>query len=203
MIEFVKDYLYAIDSNTIDNDILYDHCVAIEQILEQTYPITEDDDGWYGNFTSKVNRKYNLFCFPGVQLGKLYQLMVKNISPLLDDEPYVLKSWMNVYRAGKKVGWHDHWIPKFRAWHGFYCVNVGDSATYYRIPGIEDTVIVPSKEGRLVIGKRDGDTHSSTEWTDPDKFRITLAFDVIPVSTLVAAVPYGNLPQNHFIPFKT
>jgi hypothetical protein len=200
MIEFSKNYLYGFDTDTIDNKILYDHCLAIEKILKLNFTYTEDS--WYGNFTSAINQKYNLFCFPGVQLAKLYKLMVTNISPLLDNEPYVLKSWMNVYRAGQKVAWHDHWMPKYRAWHGFYCVHVGESATHYRIPDVNDTVIVPSKEGRLVVGKSDNDTHTSTEWNDTTSCRITLAFDIIPVSTLLESTIYSDLPLNHFIPFK-
>jgi hypothetical protein len=200
MIEFSKNYLYGFDTNTIDNKILYDHCLAIEKVLRLTFPETKDS--WYGNFTSAINQKYNLFCFPGVQLSKLYSFMVTEISPLLENEPYVLKSWMNVYRAGQKVAWHEHWLPKYRAWHGFYCVNVGESATHYKIPNVKDIIIVPSKEGRLVIGKSDNDKHSSTEWNDVNSCRITLAFDIIPVSTLLESTVYSDLPINHFIPFK-
>ncbi|MGY8985778.1 MAG: hypothetical protein ACKVIX_03975 [Sphingomonadales bacterium] len=197
MIEFCKDYLYAFDSDVVDNKKLYNRCHEIENILKTSYPNTEA--GWYGTFSSANHDKYNLFGFPDVQLSKLYQLMVKNISPLLENESYVIKSWMNLYRAGQKVDWHGHWPERFRVWHGFYCVNVGESATHYRIPKIKDTIVVPSKEGRLVIGKSAGDTHASTEWSDTSTNRITLAFDIIPISTLL---PHDDKRFDHFYPFK-
>ena len=200
MIEFTKDYLYAFDTDTIDNTKLYDRCLIIENILNTRFP--NADPSWYGNATSANNMHYNLFSFPDAELSKLYKFMVESITPLLDDEPYVLKSWMNVYRAGQNVHWHGHWPSEFRVWHGFYCVNVGESATHYRIPKIEDIIVVPSKEGRLVIGKSDGDKHKSTPWTDPTSVRITLAFDIVPLSTLGKDHPYENTMINHFMPFN-
>jgi len=200
MIEFAKDYLYAFDTDTIDNELLYHRCVAIESILNKKFPDADPD--WYGNATSANHRNYNLFSFVDSELIKLYQFMVKSISPLLGDEAYVLKSWMNVYRAGQKVDWHVHWPAEVRVWHGFYCVRVGESATHYKIPGIKDIVVVPSKEGRLVVGKSEDDQHKSTPWDNPDSFRITLAFDIIPVKSLLNRTVYNDLPINHYIPFK-
>jgi hypothetical protein len=200
MIEFAKDYLYAFDTDTIDNKRLYHRCVAIEKILNNKFP--NADLSWYGNAASANNREYNLFSFLDSELIKLYQYMVKTISPLLEDECYVLKSWMNVYRVGQQVNWHRHWPPEFKVWHGFYCVNVGESATHYKIPGIEDIVVVPSKEGRLVVGKSDDDRHKSTPWNNPDSLRITLAFDIVPINSILSRDIYSNIPLNHYIPFK-
>ena len=56
---------------------------------------------------------------------------------------------------------------------------------------------VVSKEGLIVIGKSDGDEHSSSAWKESKRPRITIAFDIIPVE----AIP-NKLYGNHFIPFK-
>ena len=200
MLEFAKDYLYAFDTDTIDNKLLYHRCVEIETILNNKFPVA--DSGWHGNAASANNKNYNLFSFVDSELIKLYQFMIKTISPLLEDECYVLKSWMNVYRVGQQVGWHAHWPAELKVWHGFYCVNVGESATHYQIPGFKNIVVVPSKEGRLVVGKSKNDQHKSTLWNNPDMFRITLAFDIIPIKSLLIQVDYSEMPINHYIPFK-
>lgn len=200
----VDDYLYGFQLDNIDNETLFNKCLVIEDIIIQTTPPAEK--GWYGNLTSAKNQSYNLFTFPVKELHQLYQEMVKNITPLLEkDTPYVLKSWMNVYRKGDKVSWHAHWPSECKVWHGFYCVNVGEneSATNYKIPGIKEIVNVPSVDGLLVVGKSDDDRHSSTEWQG-DKPRITLAFDIVP---MWAANPNENthmydLSLYHYIPFK-
>jgi hypothetical protein len=201
----VNDYLYSFQLDNIDNDALFNKCLVIENIIVQTTPPAEK--GWYGNLTSAKNQSYNLFTFPAKELYQLYEAMVKNITPLLDkDTTYGLKSWMNVYRDGDKVSWHQHWPPEMKVWHGFYCVNVGknESATNYKIPEIKEIINVPSVDGLLVVGKSDNDKHSSTEWHG-DKPRITLAFDIVP---LWAINPNENTDMNHlqlyhFIPFKT
>jgi hypothetical protein len=200
----VDNYLYGFQLDNIDNQTLFDKCLVMEDIIIQTTPPAKK--GWYGNLTSAKNQSYNLFTFPVKELHQLYQEMVKNITPLLDSNTsYVLKSWMNVYRKGDKVSWHAHWPPEQKVWHGFYCVNVGknESATNYKIPGIKEIVNIPSVDGLLVVGKSDDDRHSSTEWQG-DKPRITLAFDIIPMS---AANPNENthmydLSLYHYIPFK-
>jgi len=200
----VDNYLYGFQLNNIDNEALFNKCLVMEDIIIKTTSPTEK--GWYGNLTSAKNQEYNLFTFPVKELHQLYQEMVKNISPLLEkDTPYVLKSWMNVYRKGDKVSWHAHWPPEQKVWHGFYCVNVGknESATNYKIPGIKEIVNIPSVDGLLVVGKSDDDRHSSTEWQG-DKPRVTLAFDIIP---MWAANPNENthmydLSLYHYIPFK-
>jgi len=200
----VDNYLYGFQLNNIDNEALFNKCLVMEDIIIKTTSPTEK--GWHGNLTSAKNQEYNLMTFPVKELHQLYQEMVKNISPLLEkDTPYVLKSWMNVFRKGDRVKWHQHWGPEYKVWHGFYCVNVGEneSATNYKIPGIEGIVEVPSVNGLLVVGKSDDDRHSSTEWQG-DKPRITLAFDILPIKS---ANPNESrhmydLHLYHYIPFK-
>ena len=196
MITYHEDYLYSVDIDTIDNVALVEHCLEIEQFLIENLPPV--NPSWYGNMTSAFNDKYNLLTFAGPELNKLYHEMLKQISPFLEKETaYMVKSWLNVYRTGQSVNWHTHWPSPKRVWHGFYCAQVGESATYYKIPGVKEVITVPSKDGRLVFGKSDGDEHRSSEWKDESMPRLTLAFDIVPVESIANKV-HGN----HFIPFK-
>ena len=196
MITYYPDYLYSVDLTTIDNTKLVNHCLEVEQQLINIHDYV--DPGVYGNLASAHNFKYGLLTYPTRELNQLYHDIVKTVSPFLNQETdYVIKSWLNVYRVGEKVDWHAHWAAPKKVWHGFYCAQVGESCTYYRIPGVDDVITVPSKEGRLVFGKSDGDQHCSSEWSDSTRPRLTLAFDIIPVDSI------GNkLFGNHFIPFK-
>ena len=195
MITYSDNYLYGFQTNSINNEELVKHCLEIEQTLISNFALI--DPKWHGNVPAAHNHKYNLLTFPGPDLNRLYAELVKNITPLLEDTIYVIKSWLNVFRKGEKIDWHPHWQPEHKVWHGFYCAQVGNSFTEYRIPNIEKTVKVVSKEGLIVIGKSDGDEHSSSAWKESKRPRITIAFDIIPVE----AIP-NKLYGNHFIPFK-
>jgi len=112
---------------------------------------------------------------------------------------YYAQCWLNVYQAGEYIDWHYHWLPESEAWHGFYCLDVEPkSHTSYRIPGIEKEVIIDSKNNMLVIGKSDGDLHKSSEWTDTERPRITIAFDILPADKLCKEGYQDML--NHWVP---
>ena len=196
MIIFSENYLYGFKTDSINNKKLVDHCLRIEQTLIKNF--SNIDPAWYGNVPASHHDKYNLLTFPGVELNKLYAELVKNISELLDDKVYVLKSWLNVFRKGQKVDWHPHWPADKGVWHGFYCAQVGNSFTEYRIPRVSENVKVKSEEGLVVIGKSAGDQHTSSVWTESQRPRVTIAFDIIPIESLS-----DDLAGNHFIPFKT
>ena len=110
---------------------------------------------------------------------------------------YMIKCWLNVFRKGEKVDWHNHWPAYKKVWHGFYCVQVGDSFTEYKIPKVNNIVKVKSKEGLLVVGKSEDDQHRSSPWNEEQRPRITVAFDIVPIDSVD-----NELRVNHFIPFK-
>lgn len=98
------------------------------------------------------------------------------------DKEYVIQCWLNYYSKGEFIDWHGHLSAEARAWHGFYCLDVEpNSSTTYRLDGKE--VEIKSEDNLLVIGKSINDKHRSSEWNE-DKPRITIAFDVSPVSSL-------------------
>jgi hypothetical protein len=198
MITHYENYLYSVELDTIDNKLLINNCLDISDFLIRSLPQVNTED--YGNLTSSYHGMYNLLTFPHIELNKLYHEMITHISPVLEKETYyMIKSWLNVYQAGQRINWHGHWPAPKRAWHGFYCAQVGDnaSATHYKIPGSAEIITVPSKDGRLVFGKSDGDEHSSSEWKDKSMPRLTLAFDIIPTDSI-----NDKLAVNHYLPFK-
>lgn len=196
IINYQKNYLYGIKLNSINNNKLVKECLDIEKFLLSTLPNIEV--GWHGCLTTAHHSKYNLFTFPSKELNILYHEIVKNVSPLLDDKTsYMIKSWMNIFRKGQKVDWHDHWDYTKKVWHGFYCVQVGKSFTDYKIPNIKKIIKVISKKGLLVFGKSEGDKHRSSEWKEDTYPRITLAFDIIPIESID-----NKYQVNHYIPFK-
>lgn len=198
MITWHPDYLYSFDLNSLDNNKIFEECLTSENYLKSLFPPTEL--GVYGNYTGAIHKNYNLFTLPNKEISKLYRELVKYCLPLLNNKKdYWVQCWFNVFRKGEKVNWHAHWPPEKKVWHGFYCVNVGESYTEYKIPNVKDIIKIPSKEGRLVFGKSDGDEHKSSPWYSEEKPRITIAFDVIPVSSLTQD---NSFYLNHYIPFK-
>ena len=104
----------------------------------------------------------------------------------------------STYSVKVSIKWHGHWPAKYRVIHGFYCVNVTPSFTEYMYRGIPgETFKVDSKEGLLVFGKSNDNVHQSSPWCNAEKPRVTIAFDIIPVSTLY----HTNHVINHYIPF--
>jgi len=193
MVTYFDDYLYSIDLSTINNLVLANTCLDFEKFLLK---FTMDQGKKYGTFTTSQHDNYNLLTYPCIELNKLYHEIRKHTKPYLESNTYcMLKSWLNVYRVGQSIDWHTHWEVEKRVWHGFYCVQVGDSNTTYRIPGSQNDVVVPSIDGRLVFGKSNGDQHRSSVWNDESMPRITIAFDIIPIESIT------QIPSvNHFIP---
>ena len=194
----VDDYLWTFKFDDIDNQKLYDTCLMVEQALLSFLPYEEGD---YGCPTSYYHRAYNLFSFPCPELHKLHSNLSRSLSNILDDQFY-LRCWVNLFKTNKNIGWHSHFEPEFNAYHGFYCVNTeGDVPSYteYDILGHPITK-VDSEDGLLVIGKSAGDKHRSSEWQNSNKYRITIAFDAIPVSKLRPRVDFNGLIMHNYIP---
>ena len=197
MIEYIPGELWGKMLPSIDNSRLYNTCLETEKLLFNTV-VDEDSAERYGSKTTAVYWKYNIFTSPQEPYQDLYHKLVEVIKPVLPNETHVIQGWLNVFREGENIKWHTHWEPEYRAIHGFYCVNVTPSFTEYRYDSTPDVIHkIESKEGLLVFGKSNGDEHQSSPWHDPLLPRITIAFDIIPITTL-------DRPEealNHLIPF--
>ena len=213
MKEIVKDYLWTFEFQGIDNNKLYKTCTDIESALQQFLPpITPDpkkDVFQYNSFTSYYHQQYNLFQFPCPQLSTLYRNMAMNFPEVINTgKQYYIRCWVNLFEKGKNIDWHSHWNPKFKTYHGFYCVNTeGENLSYtdYRVPGVKEDIRIMSHDGLCVIGKSEGDEHRCSEWLNDNKMRVTIAFDVIPVEVLRSDEKFLHLEVNkallyNFIP---
>jgi hypothetical protein len=175
------------------------------------------DDG-YSNFneqipiTTKVYSKYNYFLYPVPGNYELFNKIKETFYQCLKHsnwnvEPhYYIQAWLNYYKKGEYIDWHSHAAPSMKGWHGFYCVDVEpNSKTMYRFPDKEQITNVQSKNDLVVISPSNNDSHRSSEWNE-EKPRITIAFDIIPQSSLFAgARKTNNLSNtwkelNHWIP---
>ena len=197
--EYVKDYLWGEDIVGVDGNVLVEACLNAEQFLKQAiHPSLVPPNGAYGNFTTSVFRHYNILTYPTRPIIILFEQMREKISPFLRNDDYVIQCWFNVYRAGEKIDWHDHWPDKAKVFHGFYCLQTEEVPSYtdYKVPGVKDDVRIHSRDGLLIFGKSEGDRHASSLWYGSDP-RITIAFDIIPTIALEQKV----LTLNHFIPF--
>jgi hypothetical protein len=201
----VQDYLWFTKLSNIDNNTLYDTCCKIDKKLREVLPPIAEDN-FYGCFSSYYHPKYNLLTFHSRELHKLHTNIVKNVMPLVDkNTQYYIRCWVNLFEPGMNIDWHMHWLPEAKAYHGFYCVNTqGESQSYtdYRIPGQPNEIRVMSEDGLLVFGKSDDDRHKSSPWENNDKYRITIAFDIVPGESLEKYWPdYNNgYSINNFIP---
>jgi hypothetical protein len=207
MITHHPNYLYSIDLDSLNNEKIFKEILEAEKCLIEVLggPFYKENATYdvYGNFATSQFEKYNTFQFPLSETSKLYRELVKNISPFLDKEQdYALQCWFNVFKKGQNIDWHDHWDPESNVWHGFYCVHVKDSFTEYKLPDIEEIIKVPSKEGRIVFGKSDGDFHRSSPWDDLNSPRVTIAFDIIPYKNLKLDGSFEEFIERSFIPFK-
>jgi hypothetical protein len=201
MREVVKDYLWIFEFADIDNSKLYDTCCNVEEQLKLKFPAVVGDNA-YGCFTSYYHERYNLLQYNCPELHKLYSNMVNCFRKVMDNRQYYVRCWVNLFDKNKNIDWHSHWNPEQETYHGFYCVNTeGEHKSYtdYIIPGHVDTYRIMSRDGLCVYGKSDGDKHRSSEWLNDNKYRVTIAFDVIPVETLKGEldnfIPLARLPQ--------
>ena len=194
---YVPDYLWGEMLPSIDNTQLMNDCLSAEKYLLNSV-IAEAVPGLYGSKTTASFKRYNLLSFPIESFQNLYHNMVSMIKPRLPNKTHVIQCWLNVFRGNEYIDWHGHWKRERQVLHGFYCVHVTPSFTEYKFEHLPHQVFkIESKESLLVFGKSDGDLHRSSSWQNYNTPRITIAFDIIPVSTL----DNTQVRPNHYLPF--
>ena len=197
MITYVPENLWGEVLPSIDNAELMRSCLYAENYLQKSN-VLKEGVGAYGNKTTAAYKDYNLLSFPIKAFQVLYHSIVPIIKPCIPNEPHVLQCWLNVFRGSEYIEWHGHWDKSYRAIHGFYCVNVTPSFTEYQFKHIPDKIFkVDSREGLLVFGKSNDDRHRSSPWGKDYEPRVTIAFDIVPVSTLGER----KIVPNHYLPF--
>ena len=201
----LPNHIWSTKLDGIDNAILTQSCLQVETFLRQKLQLPFWDEGYeYGCVTSYYHKEYNLFHFPCLQLHKLYTKLLKTFIPILPNNTFYIRSWVNLFKQNKNIEWHDHGYPSENFWHGFYCVNVEDenpSFTEYRNTSTNEFKSIQSYNSLCVIGKsKNNFEHRSTKWLNPG-IRITIAFDLIPLEVLRPQENYTHELLNNYIPF--
>lgn len=143
--------------------------------------------------------QYNALMYPYPELYNVGAVIKEALSSLVDVQKnqYYAQAWVNVYEKGQFVDWHTHWRGSKDFFHGFVCVDCGDSKTTYKLNEENDPeeIDVPSKDGMMVISRSDTDMHRTYPWPEENTPRITVAFDLLPAWAL-----YGTNLVNHWVP---
>lgn len=152
--------------------------------IVKNFRITSDgysDTAGKAPLTTKVHEQYNLLMYNFEEFHPLY-IQIQNILRQLDDSyhHYYIQCWINIFKKGEFIDWHEHYPPSHNSWHGFYCVNTEPSKTSYKLPNVEECIDIDSKDNMLVISRSNGDWHRTWPWEFSDRDRITIAFDIVP-----------------------
>lgn len=162
-----------------------------EKILAVDYT---EEEGKLSPLTTQGFELYNLLMYGFDGFHSLYFEIQKLFQQFNQtDEKYYIQCWLNIYKTGNFVDWHDHYPPRSNAWHGFFCVDCEPSKTTYQLPNLAETVDIISENNLLVLSKSNGDRHRTWPWEHKDRDRVTIAFDIVPAS-------YTGEFLNHWIP---
>lgn len=200
----MKEYKHGLYTQKVQHDPfeIRDTCSKMYDFISNTFADGKDYNG-NSTLVSGLFSKYNFLMYPLPGIHQLY----KNIQNVFNEsyeryygkpntEQHFIQCWLNYYWKHDFIDWHGHWPSKYRAWHGFFCVQVGtDSKTSYQWKD-GALIDIPSEDGLVVMGISDGDKHRSSEWMHSNP-RITVAFDIVPVDN-AKIKPEQYI--NHWIP---
>lgn len=196
MIESYKDYIHT-KTLSLDLDAVRLSCNNMRKFIQLNFMDKPQHYSGQATMTTKLYTEYNVLMYPFPEFHELYNEIARMFREVygFDGKKYYIQCWLNYYEKGEFIDWHDHWLPKQKAYHGFYCVDVEpNSKTSYALKDSDDIIDIPSKDNLLVLSKSDGDLHRSSEWLE-ERPRITIAFDIVPRESIN---PTGTV--NHWIP---
>jgi hypothetical protein len=168
---------------------------------------------YYSNAPTKLNQRYNIFKFDNKDIREIYKELKNCIEEAclyygydFEAMDYRVRGWFNHDSKTKSIShdplknsrlFHDHLgghgAPDF---HGYYCVNAEPSSTYYKINN-ETLHENKNLNNRLVVVEN-GHPHSRGDWNE-DSFRITIAYDIVPLDRLIEQ---GVDQKTHWIKFE-
>jgi len=181
----MKTYENYITTSKLNLDLftIKDSCYQLNNIIEQ---FSVDKDGYddaagMAPITTKVHEQYNLLMYRFQGFHNLYFEIQKLFQQLKDnDSQYYIQCWLNLYKKGSFIDWHEHYPSTHKTWHGYYCVDCEPSKTTYRLPDKTETIDIIGENNLLVMSKGNGDWHRTWPWEFEDRDRITIAFDIVP-----------------------
>lgn len=173
------------DTSLIDE--LRDECYRANNIIldkygsdKQFYAVDKDTP-----ITTGLLGSYNIFLFPFPRIGELYHSIrdhfLYGCRQKLETK-YYIRGWLNMSNKGECIGWHKHWHVG-ESWHGFACIDVKNSVTYYQWENPSEFEMVEGRDGLMVIGTTSDNQHRTMPWLHESP-RITIAFDIHPVESI-------------------
>lgn len=180
---------------TLDNDL-----VKLNKFLQYQYKKIEDGEILKGTLNkespwnssgslSTINwNKFNVFQFYSKEIHSLYSALREMTLEACDyydinfkEMQYMVQGWFNInYKDSGKLDWHDHALEGAPLFHGYYCVEAEPSTTYYKV--FNKDLINVNKNNRAILSET-GHPHAMGDW-DWDGPRITIAYDVMPLSSI-------------------
>jgi hypothetical protein len=154
-----------------------------------------------GSMSTVKWREYNVFQFHNKELFNLFVGIRDTVKEAceyyginFEEQQYMVQGWFNInHSKGGKLNWHDHggpWAPYF---HGYYCVSAEPSTTHYKINNDPNRVVDNINLNNRLIVSEMGHPHAMGDWSW-DGPRITIAYDISPLSTIMGA------QEQHWIP---
>jgi len=167
----------------IDLKKVKESCYKLQEQIKN-FEITEDgyqDASGKAPITTRVHDQYNLFMYGLEGFHPLF-FEIQKLFRSLNHNPgeYYILSWLNLYKFGEYVDWHEHYPSTHNTWHGFYCVDCEPSKTTYILPNKSAHLDIVSRNNLLVMSPGSGDWHRTWPWEFKDRDRITIAFDIVP-----------------------
>lgn len=90
--------------------------------------------------------------------------------------PRFIQCWYNVHRAGEKLARHTHPYPFIGT---FSAHSEGSHTRYGESPeASSEDVVLDHTNGQLLLTTGPGHFHETSLWSDPDRARVTFAFDI-------------------------
>jgi hypothetical protein len=185
----------------LDNDLnkMTDYMVQIYKDMQTANirgisPVgSKYDRHWIesGSISTVKWTEYNVFQFYNEEIYNVYSAIKDLVIEACDyygvdfkKQKYYIQGWFNINdRKLGKLNWHDHGGPWAPFWHGYYCIKAEPSSTFYKLENREDLVVEnQNKDNRLILSEM-GHPHAMGDW-DWDGPRITLAYDIVPLSTI-------------------
>jgi hypothetical protein len=164
-----------------------------------------DKDIWKesGSISTVKWREYNVFQFHTKEIYNLYLSVGEMVREAckyyeidFDSQKFMLQGWFNInYSGNGKLDWHEHGQSGAPNFHGYYCVAAEPSQTHYVT--FDEFKINENKNNRAVLSEM-GHPHAMGNW-DWDGPRITVAYDIQPLETLMKA---GLDHEQHWIPLN-
>jgi hypothetical protein len=203
--KFFEKYL----TNDLDklSDFLHQKYSEIEnaELLGISKVNSNGQEYWLesGSVSTVKWREYNVFQFYNEEIYNVFLAIKETMIEACEyygidfnKQKYMVQGWFNInHNKTGKLDWHDHggpWAPHF---HGYYCVKAEPSSTFYKIDNKDHQVFENKNiDNRLIISEM-GHPHAQGNW-DWDGPRITLAYDIVPLSSLISS----KAQEQHWIP---